>query len=177
MFESFLIFEKLSEISGQYPEAFLRAWDQYDEERESENDRPTDYASDEQLFVTIGMAMGGTDLEHYQVYFRLLYQVLSTLLQVAISLLVAEDRLEFEHRDLHIGNVLVIEEDADLEYKVKGGTMVLRSYGVKVNIIDFTLSRMRKAGDFQKERHFIVILKLTKNCLREVGITNLTSIG
>ncbi|CAJ0596800.1 unnamed protein product [Cylicocyclus nassatus] len=141
---NFIQLLKVNVVRGQYPEAFLRAWDQYDEERESENDRPTDYASNEQLFVTIGMAMGGIDLEHYKMKNE--DQVLSTLLQVAISLLVAEDRLEFEHRDLHIGNVLVIEEDADLEYKVRGGTMILRSYGVKVNIIDFTLSRMRKEG-------------------------------
>ncbi|CAJ0610356.1 unnamed protein product [Cylicocyclus nassatus] len=87
------------------------------------------------------MAMGGIDLEHYQMKNE--DQVLS-FTAVAISLLVAEGRLEFEHRDLHIGNVLVIEEDADLEYKVRDETMILRSYGVKVNIIDFTLSRMRK---------------------------------
>ncbi|VDM65531.1 unnamed protein product [Strongylus vulgaris] len=94
---------------GLYPDPFLAAWDEYDEEKESENDRPTEYASKDQLFVTMGMAMGGADLEHFQ------DQVLSALLQIAISLVVAEERLEFEHRDLHIGNVLVLEEDNDLD--------------------------------------------------------------
>ncbi|ETN69955.1 hypothetical protein NECAME_14987 [Necator americanus] len=129
-------------IKGVYPDSFLVAWDEYDDAKESENDRPTEYSSKEQLFLTMGMALGGVDLEHYQMKNE--DQALSALLQITISLIVAEERLEFEHRDLHIGNVLVLENDRDLEYRFSGGTMILRSYGIKVNLIDFTLSRMRK---------------------------------
>lgn len=46
----------------------MTAWDAFDEANGSENDRPTNYASEQQLFVTMGMAMGGVDLEHYQVF-------------------------------------------------------------------------------------------------------------
>ncbi|EPB79874.1 hypothetical protein ANCCEY_01085 [Ancylostoma ceylanicum] len=141
---NFIQLLKTNVVRGEYPESLLVAWDEFDEEKESENDRPTEYATKEQLFITMGMAMGGSDLEHFQMKNE--DQVISTLLQVTISLIVAEVKLEFEHRDLHIGNVLVLEEDTDLEYKYNGGTMALRSYGVRVNLIDFTLSRMRKEG-------------------------------
>uniref|UniRef100_A0A0K0DM02 Protein kinase domain-containing protein n=1 Tax=Angiostrongylus cantonensis TaxID=6313 RepID=A0A0K0DM02_ANGCA len=156
--------------SGLYPEEFLAAWDAYDNAYESENDRPSEYASEQQLFVAIGMLANEN-------------QVLSVLFQIAISLVVAEERLEFEHRDLHVGNVLVVENDDNLEYvlsikygffflflalkmivrfmwftvcvwkilryRFSGGDMVLRSYGVKVHLIDFTLSRMSK-GSFSR---------------------------
>ncbi|VDM52043.1 unnamed protein product, partial [Angiostrongylus costaricensis] len=89
--------------SGLYPEEFLAAWDEYDNAYESENDRPSEYASEQQLFVAIGMLANEN-------------QVLSVLFQIAISLVVAEERLEFEHRDLHVGNVLVVENDDNLEY-------------------------------------------------------------
>ncbi|RCN30731.1 hypothetical protein ANCCAN_23489 [Ancylostoma caninum] len=141
---NFIQLLKTNVVRGEYPESFLVAWDEFDEEKESENDRPTEYASKEQLFITMGMAMGGTDLEHFQMKNE--DQVISALLQVTISLIIAEEKLEFEHRDLHIGNVLVLEDENDLEYKYMGGTMALRSYGVRVNLIDFTLSRMRKEG-------------------------------
>ncbi|VDL82247.1 unnamed protein product [Nippostrongylus brasiliensis] len=71
---------------------------------------------------------------------------MSALLQIAISLVVAEERLEFEHRDLHIGNALVLESKEDIQYRFAGGDMTLHCYGVKVHLIDFTLSRMSKEG-------------------------------
>ncbi|KAJ1372875.1 hypothetical protein KIN20_035165 [Parelaphostrongylus tenuis] len=141
---NFIQLLKVNVVKGQYPEELLVAWDEYDDSNESENDRPSDYASDQQLFVTIGMAMGGVDLEHYKLANE--DQVLSVLFQIAVSLVVAEERLEFEHRDLHIGNVLVEENGDNLNYRYSRGDMVLRSYGVKVHLIDFTLSRMSKEG-------------------------------
>ena len=65
--------------------------------------------------------------------------------QVALSLAVAERALNFEHRDLHWGNVLVsATESKTLEYAFDGQTMSVATDGVKVAIIDFTLSRLTK---------------------------------
>uniref|UniRef100_A0A183GFX1 non-specific serine/threonine protein kinase n=1 Tax=Heligmosomoides polygyrus TaxID=6339 RepID=A0A183GFX1_HELPZ len=125
---NFIQLLKTNVVKGLYPQQFLTAWDAFDEANGSENDRPTNYASEQQLFVTMGMAMGGVDLEHYQVFS---YEMERS----TISLVVAEERLEFEHRDLHVGNALVLESN-----------MILRSQGVKVHLIDFTLSRMSKEG-------------------------------
>ncbi|KAK6018572.1 hypothetical protein OSTOST_15836, partial [Ostertagia ostertagi] len=131
-------------VRGLYPEEFMAAWNEFDEVNGSENDPPTSYASKQQLFIVMGMAMGGVDLEHYQMKNE--DQVMSVLLQIAISLVVAEERLKFEHRDLHIGNALVLESGEDMKYRFGGGDMILRSQGLKVHLIDFTLSRMSKEG-------------------------------
>lgn len=69
----------------------------------------------------------------------------SIIRQVAVSLAVAETELRFEHRDLHWGNVLVSQTKAkSLEYRIGGRTVSVETNGVKVAIIDFTLSRLTK---------------------------------
>ena len=64
--------------------------------------------------------------------------------------LVAEERLQFEHRDLHWGNVLVREESGrpqggaaatTLRYQVSGRDFAVKADKVRVTIIDFSLSR------------------------------------
>lgn len=65
--------------------------------------------------------------------------------QVTFSLAVAEEALQFEHRDLHWGNVLVKKTDVKVvDYVVLGQSFQVESHGVQVSIIDFTLSRLDK---------------------------------
>jgi len=72
-------------------------------------------------------------------------QVKSILHQVIASLAVAEDALQFEHRDLHWGNVLVKPTTCtQFNYTLQGKPFSIESHGVKVAIIDFTLSRLHK---------------------------------
>lgn len=62
---------------------------------------------------------------------------------MAISLAVAESEFQFEHRDLHWGNVLVTPTtDKYLTYSLNGKPIELPSHGVKATIIDYTLSRL-----------------------------------
>ena len=64
--------------------------------------------------------------------------------QVAFSLAVGEAALEFEHRDLHWGNVLLREEAADwLPGLLRGRRYRLPTAGLRATLIDFTLSRLR----------------------------------
>lgn len=62
---------------------------------------------------------------------------------MAISLAVAEAQFEFEHRDLHWGNVLVQPTaEKSLTFTLNGRSIEIRTHGIKATIIDYTLSRL-----------------------------------
>lgn len=76
------------------------------------------------------------------------YQLLSITKQVTFALAVAETAFEFEHRDLHISNILV-KPTAD-EYNlfiISGQEYRVESCGFKVCLIDTTFSRYRTGTD------------------------------
>lgn len=55
----------------------------------------------------------------------------------------AEKKYQFEHRDLHWGNILLASTDEpEVTFILNNKTIVIPSHGVKVTIIDYTLSRM-----------------------------------
>ena len=61
-----------------------------------------------------------------------------------MSLAIAERSFEFEHRDLHWGNVLIKPTDQmTITYILDKETKEVATNGLKVTIIDFTLSRLR----------------------------------
>lgn len=77
--------------------------------------------------------------------------------QVTCALAVAESALQFEHRDLHVGNVLVKRtSQRTINYVLHGEEHTLETYGVKVAIIDFTLSRLT-----QGELNFLLKTQFT----------------
>ena len=52
-------------------------------------------------------------------------------------------KFEFEHRDLHWGNVLIMETDMKLvEFTQDGQEYILKSHGLLATMIDFTFSRL-----------------------------------
>lgn len=57
---------------------------------------------------------------------------------------VAEEEVQFEHRDLHWGNVLInrVQKDTRCNYKLDGESITIPASTVEANIIDFTLSRI-----------------------------------
>ena len=133
-------------LRGKYPDEFTKAWESYDKKKESENDHPSQYSSSSRHYIVMALELGGSDLEHFQIKGE--KQVLSIFIQVALSLAIAEDSLEFEHRDLHWGNILVkkITTKKPLEYYYKGKKIEVAHQGLSVKIIDFTLSRICKGN-------------------------------
>ncbi|UYV79120.1 SETMAR [Cordylochernes scorpioides] len=67
--------------------------------------------------------------------------IITIVSQIALALSVAQNELQFEHRDLHLGNNLLIPSSQNEEYILDDTEYELPSCGYKVTIIDFSLSR------------------------------------
>ena len=90
--------------------------------------------------------------------FDALAEAWSVLRQTALALAVAENALEFEHRDLHWGNVLICRTgDEFVESVLLGEKKMIPSHGVHVSLIDFTLSRLKKGSKFNLYKSLLFI--------------------
>lgn len=107
-------------VKGRYPREYLKAWDDYGEE---ENERPSKY-EDSQEYGVIVMEDGGESLENIR--FQGIEEADGFIRGVIRTLARLEEKYEFEHRDLHWGNILIKEG--------------------RISLIDFSLSRLRN-GD------------------------------
>ncbi|XP_057657544.1 uncharacterized protein LOC130894639 [Diorhabda carinulata] len=137
--------QKIQCVQGRYPEKLIDLWDLFDETRGSENDCP-DIFGDDQLYIVFQMGYGGKDLESF--VFNSAMQAYSMFKQVAIGLAIAEKELNFEHRDLHWGNVLIstVEANKIASFNLDNKTYHIPTMGVEIAIIDYTLSRIEHDG-------------------------------
>ena len=85
---------------------------------------------------------GGMDLEKFKI--KNIKQVQSITNQLVHSLALAEECIQFEHRDLHLGNIL-IKETKEEKYFFNGEAFDFD--GIQCNIIDYSLSRMRDGSE------------------------------
>ncbi|KAK5648888.1 hypothetical protein RI129_003780 [Pyrocoelia pectoralis] len=129
-------------VVGRYPAQLIDLWNLYNQTHQSLNDSPTMFGND-QIYIILELAHGGVNVEHFE--FRNASQSLSVFKQIAYSLAVAEQACEFEHRDLHWGNVLISKCDKAklLDYCLNDQEFYMPSNGIEVSIIDFTLSRIK----------------------------------
>ncbi|KAF4359357.1 hypothetical protein G4B88_024024 [Cannabis sativa] len=135
----------LKVCQGSYDASMIKAWEEWDENNGSENDHPNEFP-DKQRYVMFVLEHGGKDLESFVLLnFN---EALSFLVQVTAALAVAEAAYEFEHRDLHWGNVLLSRnESATVQFILEGKKMSVKTFGLLVSIIDFTLSRINTGED------------------------------
>uniref|UniRef100_A0A1I8Q9Y6 non-specific serine/threonine protein kinase n=1 Tax=Stomoxys calcitrans TaxID=35570 RepID=A0A1I8Q9Y6_STOCA len=136
----FVNVERVRCVKGQYPQHLQKLWENFDDEKESENDHPECFGPSQE-YIILEMTFSGEDMEKFM--FRNAEQSFYALHQIIFTLAAAEYAFEFEHRDLHWGNVLVLNTNEKfLTYKLKGHIITLPTKGVKVTIIDYTLSRV-----------------------------------
>jgi len=132
-------------FQGNYPDKLLNLWDAFEDEKGSENTRP-DFLPRDQLYIALEFNNGGQDLEKF--VFRNASQALAAWKQVVHTLAVAETELEFEHRDLHWGNILIKETTAkSVDYIIDGVEYKVETSGIQTTIIDFSLSRLTSLTD------------------------------
>ncbi|KAL0131659.1 hypothetical protein PUN28_002892 [Cardiocondyla obscurior] len=140
----FVHVKNISCIIGKYPEKLIELWNVYDNEKTSDNDCPSMFGEN-QLYIVFELDHGGEDLEAF--IFQTAEEAYSLFLQIALALAVAEKAFEFEHRDLHWGNVLVSRTKELYTYYTLGEKKIkFPNKGVKVSVIDYTLSRMLYEG-------------------------------
>ncbi|XP_023948077.2 uncharacterized protein LOC112053041 [Bicyclus anynana] len=127
-------------VYGNYPSRLLDLWELYDECKGSDNDNPAVLPPDQQ-FMVLELANAGQDLEGYQ--FHNAEQAYALFKQVAFGLAVAEEAFQFEHRDLHWGNVLIAPtEQKYATFVLRGRVHRVARRGVAATVIDYSLSRL-----------------------------------
>ncbi|CAJ0579569.1 unnamed protein product, partial [Mesorhabditis spiculigera] len=132
-------------VRGPYHPALQAAWNKYDEDEECGNANPNELYPD-QVYIVFEYENGGDSLDHFKP--RHPEELLSIICQIATALAAAEQALRFEHRDLHIGNVLVFKKPRPRDHvaTVNGEEFCFHDAGVSVRIIDFTLARFEDEG-------------------------------
>ncbi|KAK0569623.1 hypothetical protein OC861_000705 [Tilletia horrida] len=113
-FGSFVKLHAAHIVAGPYPKRLLDAWDDFHEAREggSENWRP-DVLEHNQVFAVIVLGDGGRNLEHSSL--DSWQQAASIFWQLVHAIATAEMAIQFEHRDLHWGNVLISPRPPEIE--------------------------------------------------------------
>ncbi|DBA71502.1 TPA: hypothetical protein ACH3X2_011289 [Trebouxia sp. C0005] len=138
--EGFVQTHGLGICRGRYAKSLIKEWHRWHDLHESENDAVDGFPGD-QLYVVFVFADGGADLERFEL--RSFEESQSILLQTALSLAIAEEACEFEHRDLHWGNLLVHRDsNKTISCRLRGHVIEASTSGVTVTLIDFTLSRL-----------------------------------
>ncbi|KFD46038.1 hypothetical protein M513_13078 [Trichuris suis] len=127
-------------IKGKYPKELLHAWDQFALNGHTKNDRPEKFTAG-QHYVLICTENGGVTLEDFK--YRTHEQAISVLKQLVYTLAILEKKYKFEHRDLHLGNILVRRKNKVLKYIIDGKTCYVPSEGVICHLVDYTLSRIQ----------------------------------
>ncbi|XP_070855208.1 serine/threonine-protein kinase haspin homolog isoform X5 [Drosophila suzukii] len=138
--QGFANIEKVSTVKGKYPQHFVKLWKRYDDEKGSENDHPGLFGEN-QLFVVLELHFAGSDMSN--VIFLNSEQSFYALQQIILTLAVGEEDYQFEHRDLHWGNILIKSTTKKhICFKFNNTDLIVDSKGVNITIIDYTLSRI-----------------------------------
>ncbi|XP_004524206.1 putative serine/threonine-protein kinase haspin homolog isoform X1 [Ceratitis capitata] len=136
----FVNVKKIACVKGKYPQHLQKLWESFDKEKGSENDHP-DIFDETQIYIVLELEFCGKDLESFT--FLNAEQAYFALVQVVLTIAVAENAYQFEHRDLHWGNILILNTTAkEVKFTLGNQTYAVPTKGIKTTLIDYTLSRM-----------------------------------
>lgn len=158
--EGFVSIEDVAVVKGKYPKYLIDRWDQYKlYNNTSATERPNKY-TDDQMYCIIVENHAGTDLERY--HLKSWIDAEAIFWQTVVALAQAEEKYQFEHRDLHWGNIVISENPTETEnlrntVDLSDTSYLSEPFGdklieeirnqikisspLRITLIDFTLSR------------------------------------
>ncbi|SMY22623.1 unnamed protein product [Zymoseptoria tritici ST99CH_1A5] len=156
----FTNFRDVRVTQGQPTGAFVQACQEWDAKQRSLGKDGSHFPDpgkkgvydDGQCWAVIEMQDAGTDLERVlaaedgESGCKSVWEVWDVFWQVVLSLAKGEEGSEFEHRDLHLGNVCIRRTQNDSKLEVDPA----RNLGftdIETTIIDYTISRCRMPDD------------------------------
>ncbi|PKY06439.1 hypothetical protein P168DRAFT_249192 [Aspergillus campestris IBT 28561] len=146
----FARFREIHVVQGRFPESFQNAWDYYKETKDDcLNPNPSNKRAypDTQLWAIVEMDDAGCELEKFA--WSSIFQIYDIFWGVAMALARSEEYAQFEHRDLHLGNVCIrsTRPDGCMDPPTTTDIMSRSSasgFGLstlETTIIDYSLSR------------------------------------
>jgi serine/threonine-protein kinase haspin len=142
-------------VHGKYPDVFLDAFHMFQtaDPEEAINEDPTKNIPPDQMYVILEMDDTGMPLSKLK--WPSAFQVFDIFWKTTMILAHAEQKVEFEHRDLHNGNVcfkpLKMDGPIDVTQEVvenmeEEPEVILGLSNLKVTVIDYTLARAKCAN-------------------------------
>ncbi|KAI4714032.1 hypothetical protein J4E89_001482 [Alternaria sp. Ai002NY15] len=165
----FTVFRDLTIVQGRPSASFNDAWKEWNKARprgkKSEFPDPSKKTSyDEyQLWAVVEMQDAGTDVEKIMETGGMssIWEAWDVFWGVAISVGKAEEACQFEHRDLHLGNICVRSSRSGgdvLQPSIKDPLRrKLRFTGLDTTVIDYTLSRADILASLSRSRRTSVM--------------------
>lgn len=150
----FTRFRKVDIVQGKYPDVLVKAFRKFKTEGgDCVNDDPKLFSKD-QVYAIFEMGDAGLDLD--KVERPSAFQIYDIFWSTVILIANAEEKVEFEHRDLHVGNICVKPFVAGDSFEVPDTVLssmsetpkhILGLTGIRTAIIDYTLSRAAMSED------------------------------
>ncbi|KAJ5927365.1 hypothetical protein N7516_009138 [Penicillium verrucosum] len=138
----FARFREIHVVQGRFPESFQNAWDHYKKTKDDcMNPNPSNKRAypDTQLWAIVEMDDAGCELEKFA--WSSIFQIYDIFWGVAMALARAEEYAMFEHRDLHLGNMVAWIPPTEHDVARQPSSSGFGISSLETTIIDYSLSR------------------------------------
>jgi serine/threonine-protein kinase haspin len=156
----FVDFKEIHVLRGRADDYWSKIWRDFEEKQKEKSTFPDPSAqdgwADDQLFLAIEMVYAGEPVSKLLSSLNTVWAVWDILWGVLLAIGRAEEHFEFEHRDLHVGNICVKSstdsQTALNELPVRDYTKDLGFTDLEVTILDYGLSRIKLDVDTSAKR-------------------------
>ncbi|KAK3995994.1 Serine/threonine-protein kinase haspin hrk1 [Cladorrhinum sp. PSN332] len=156
----FVIYKERYVVRGKAPKSLLETHQIFHrKEKRKDPDRLQFYPSpsrylDDTEFLVVELGDAGTALEDFSL--ESISQVWDIFLHTAIALARAEDLIQFEHRDLHEGNLCIRQVRSPSACSSPESTATkFGNSGLEITILDYGLSRASFSSLASRQHHSI----------------------